>query len=323
MKFLGARPQHEDLKLLVEDSDAVENNLAKFDSSGNPVDSAITAANVSDAVDKKHTQNTDTGTTSSTFQLDSDSSGPKLKNSSGIVEIRNAGDTAYAHIRPNNIYPLGAAVPLFTTADVTYYVNPSTGSDDNNNGSSGSPFKTIAKAVSMIPQIVNHTVEINLADGSYSEGITLAGYIGKGTITITGNMTTPTNVVFSSRIYVTRSTCLIQLRGMETTYTGGDSISIERNPGAVFLDKLVATNSTSTYAALYVSYSPSVCIQNSTLSNHKYGIYAIGAARVFSYNNSGSNNTTGLCANGSTIMKGSTQPGGTTGEAIANGGVIR
>jgi hypothetical protein len=41
MKFLGARPQHEDLKLLVEDPDAVEGNLAKFDSSGNPVDSGI------------------------------------------------------------------------------------------------------------------------------------------------------------------------------------------------------------------------------------------------------------------------------------------
>ena len=41
MKFLGARPQHEDLKLLVEDSDAVAGNLAKFDSSGNPVDSGI------------------------------------------------------------------------------------------------------------------------------------------------------------------------------------------------------------------------------------------------------------------------------------------
>lgn len=59
MKFLGARPQYEDLKILVEDSDAVENNLAKFDSSGNPVDSGLSKPNVSDAVTKKHTQNTD------------------------------------------------------------------------------------------------------------------------------------------------------------------------------------------------------------------------------------------------------------------------
>ena len=55
MKFLGARPQHEDLKLLVEDSDAVENNLAKFDSSGNPVDSG---KKVTDFVQNKNTEGT-------------------------------------------------------------------------------------------------------------------------------------------------------------------------------------------------------------------------------------------------------------------------
>jgi hypothetical protein len=46
MKFLGARPQHEDLKLLVEDSDAVEGNLAEFDANGNPIDSGISPSNL-------------------------------------------------------------------------------------------------------------------------------------------------------------------------------------------------------------------------------------------------------------------------------------
>jgi hypothetical protein len=43
-----------------------------------------------------HTQNTDTGTTSQTFQLQSGSSGAKLKNNSGVFEARNAADSAYA-----------------------------------------------------------------------------------------------------------------------------------------------------------------------------------------------------------------------------------
>jgi hypothetical protein len=43
-----------------------------------------------------HTQNTDTGTTSSVFQLSSGASGPKIKNNSGVTEIRNAADNAYA-----------------------------------------------------------------------------------------------------------------------------------------------------------------------------------------------------------------------------------
>lgn len=46
MKFLGARPQHEDLKLLVEDSDAVAGNLAEFDANGNLVDSGISPSNL-------------------------------------------------------------------------------------------------------------------------------------------------------------------------------------------------------------------------------------------------------------------------------------
>jgi predicted ABC-type ATPase len=47
---------------------------------------------------KIHTQNTDTGTTSTTFQVDSDNTGPKIKNNSGVLEARNAADDAYAQV---------------------------------------------------------------------------------------------------------------------------------------------------------------------------------------------------------------------------------
>lgn len=46
-----------------------------------------------------HTQNTDTGTTSATFQIDSGNSGPKLKNNSLVLEARNAADGAYADFK--------------------------------------------------------------------------------------------------------------------------------------------------------------------------------------------------------------------------------
>ena len=52
-----------------KDSDAVENNLAKFDNSGNPVDSGIATSGVLDAVNKKHSQNTDTGTSQNSFNI--------------------------------------------------------------------------------------------------------------------------------------------------------------------------------------------------------------------------------------------------------------
>lgn len=52
---------------------------------------------------KSHVQNTDTGTTSPTFQVDSMSNGPKLKGKGGDLELRNAGDTDYAGLTLGNI----------------------------------------------------------------------------------------------------------------------------------------------------------------------------------------------------------------------------
>lgn len=50
------------------------------------------------AAPSTHTQNTDTGTTNSFFQIDSGNVGPRLKNSAGGLQIRNAGDTAFANL---------------------------------------------------------------------------------------------------------------------------------------------------------------------------------------------------------------------------------
>lgn len=52
---------------------------------------------------KSHVQNTDTGTTSPTFQVDSTSNGPKLKSKGGDLELRNAGDTDYAGLTLGDI----------------------------------------------------------------------------------------------------------------------------------------------------------------------------------------------------------------------------
>ena len=50
-----------------------------------------------------HTQNSDTGTTAATFQLDSGNVGPKIKNNAGVLEFKNAADSAYADIKANSI----------------------------------------------------------------------------------------------------------------------------------------------------------------------------------------------------------------------------
>jgi hypothetical protein len=50
-----------------------------------------------------HNQNTDTGTTAQSFQLQSGSAGGRIKNNAGVIEVRNAGDTAYADLVVANL----------------------------------------------------------------------------------------------------------------------------------------------------------------------------------------------------------------------------
>ena len=213
-------------------------------------------------------------------------------------------------------------VPIKTTQNLTFYVNPATGSDEND-GSSGSPFATIAKAVSLIPQVVNHTVTINLADGSYSEGITLKGYIGGGLLVVEGNTTNPENVVLSGMVYITQNQARIQINGLKTTITGTHGIYANSNSGQLYINYFQCVTADASYSGVYAAYCPSVFIQNSTISGRKWGIFAANCSRIFSNTNGGTGNSIGLVANNSTIMKNSTQPGGTTAESTGQGGVIR
>jgi hypothetical protein len=59
-----------------------------------------------------HTQGTDTGTTQTSFQVDSGNSGFRIKNASGVLQVRNAGDTAYADVRVNNLIVEGTTTTV-------------------------------------------------------------------------------------------------------------------------------------------------------------------------------------------------------------------
>lgn len=74
------------------------------------------------AIAAGHTQNTDTGTTSQTYQIHSGSTGPKLKNNSLVLEVRNAADSAYADFKAKNA----------TFDKVTVTAAPSAGTDLTN-----------------------------------------------------------------------------------------------------------------------------------------------------------------------------------------------
>ncbi|OMF88958.1 hypothetical protein [Paenibacillus sp. FSL R7-0337] len=83
-----------------------------------------------------------------------------------------------------------STTPQQTTADVTYYVR--TDGNDGNTGlgnTAGGAFRTIGKAISMIPKVINHDVNVNVAAGSYSETLAIKGFTGKGSFNIMGTAT--------------------------------------------------------------------------------------------------------------------------------------
>lgn len=82
-----------------------------------------------------HNPNTDSGTSQISFQIDSANSGPRIKNTSGVLEVRNSADNAFSDIRVGN---------LFVTGTQTIVNSETISVDDNvillnNNVSSGTP----------------------------------------------------------------------------------------------------------------------------------------------------------------------------------------
>jgi len=69
------------------------------------------------AISAGHTQGTDTGTTSSTFDIDSDgtTNGVRLKASSGVMELRNLADNAYADLVVKDLTVQGTTTTINST----------------------------------------------------------------------------------------------------------------------------------------------------------------------------------------------------------------
>jgi len=62
-----------------------------------------------------HTQNTDTGTTATSFNVDSGGTGFKLKNNAGVLELRNLADSAYADLIVKDLTVQGTTTTINST----------------------------------------------------------------------------------------------------------------------------------------------------------------------------------------------------------------
>jgi peptidoglycan/xylan/chitin deacetylase (PgdA/CDA1 family) len=106
-----------------------------------------TAVEVRDAVNKKHTSGSDDQIAST---VPTEDSGISVQDALNTLEADE-----HTHIGEE------------TTSNLSYYVDSVNGNDENP-GTSGSPFLTLQKAFDVLPKIIKHEVIITLKDGIYN-----------------------------------------------------------------------------------------------------------------------------------------------------------
>lgn len=129
---------------------------------------------------------------------------PKLFSEFTVSDSIDPNDMV-AVIRNGEFCQIAAkTVTGIAAAGLTPQYVATTGNDTSGDGSSGNPWATIAKALSLIPRTVDQNYVIHVADGTYAEGISIANRIslGEAQIQIIGNSGTPNNVVLSGSITV-------------------------------------------------------------------------------------------------------------------------
>lgn len=203
------------------------------------------------------------------------------------------------------------ARPKQTTGDITYYVR--TDGNDNNTGlanTAGGAFKTINKAISMIPQILNHVVTINVASGSYPESVKISGKEGGAHVEFLG--TSATIIGFSAE------RCKrIVVNGFTATSTIGAAFNVY-DGGMIDIRNCIVIASAASQPGITIS-AQKADIRNCTISNRSIGIFSENG-EVTSITNTGTGNVIGIYSSHSgSINKYGTQPNGTTPEAVLNG----
>jgi len=217
----------------------------------------------------------------------------------------------------------GLVLPNRTGANFNVYVRPD-GSDDNDGSADDAAHAllTIQEAIRRLPPRIDHQIQIIVGNGTYSENVEIAGFIGKGQIVLvgsTGGVLSDNHAII--KVAVKHCTCLVDVTGIKTTKTNGAGFEVWNCVRTNFnYCKDIAVGS---YPGVLV-YGSVSAVTSCEISNRSYAIQASYGSNVFSYNNTGTGNTVALRAeNGATIAKGGTQPGGSTAEQVANGGVIR
>ena len=198
----------------------------------------------------------------------------------------------------------------------TFYINYTSGSDDNDGTSTTTAFKTIEKAWSEIPILFTKTYTIKFI-GNYSSEINLSKKIGidsTSSITITSNNTSSLSIIkanfnmngFETNIntnglrieslkFYNSTLCLnnvnyLKIDNSHFDESGASNYGIRIKDSEVHIESSsFISSSTSTYALLYAYQFSNVLSKGNTYSTGKRGIYVNNNSNATSSNDTYTN----------------------------------
>ena len=207
--------------------------------------------------------------------------------------------------------------------NVSYNVSLS-GSDSTGDGTSAKPFKTIQRALSVIPKDLNgYTATILIADGTYDEIVTISGfYSGTLDIKSLNNPETLNTLCKVRRIVIKNCSARVQVYGIYLTQTNDTALSVD-TCNFVYVKCCQAIESAPSSFAFYFMYS-AARVSGCKSINHINCINAFHSNISSETWAESSATEYGLLSNaGSKISKAGNQPSGTKGQEFTlSGGTI-
>ncbi|WJM09535.1 phage tail protein [Paenibacillus sp. PK1-4R] len=210
-----------------------------------------------------------------------------------------------------------AAGPTTSTENLTYYVNASTGYDGNTGLSPAQAFKTIAKAISILPEVINHRVYVRVNKGNYPEQIIISGKSGIGRIYLNAS-----NEVTIGSCYLNNCSVEVEIYGFDVINTRGTSFQIELCKYVRLSNCKFEQATSDTGIGVFIRSASNVALIENKISNKYYALYVDLISHVYAEKNTGSNNYLALyVVGGSVVSKSDSQLQGS--ELTFGGGVIR
>lgn len=203
--------------------------------------------------------------------------------------VKKTGDTM-----TGDLYINGDIVLAGLNDNVTLYV-ATTGSDSTGDGTSGKPFLTIAKALSVLPKNLNgKTATITVAAGTYNEARVDVTSFSGGELVITGTSSSAKPTI-TNGIYVNKCNAAVTLRWLTLTSSSSGS------QGAAFVNCQQSTIDTCAVTSATTQQNHGILIDSLStayivgthVTNCNYAVLS-RAARVFIQSISGGGNRIGF-----------------------------